>query len=73
MGHPEYAIPVYLGILVIELALWLFLPVIFITLLVLRCRLQNREVEWLEEGLLLQGEEVPMNYQTLVQSLRAGG
>jgi hypothetical protein len=72
MSHPEYAVPVYLGILAVELMLWLFLPIVFVTLLVFKCRMENREVEWLEEGLLLPVEETPTDYQTTVRGLRVG-
>ncbi|KAG8354586.1 hypothetical protein FVEN_g12895 [Fusarium venenatum] len=72
MSHPEYAVPVYPGILAVELMLWLFLPIVFVTLLVFKCRMENREVEWLEEGLLLPVEETPMNYQTTIRGLRVG-
>jgi len=72
MSHPEYAVPVYLGILAVELVLWLFLPIIFVTLLVLKCRMETREVEWLEEGWLLPVEETPTNYQTMIRVSRVG-
>lgn len=73
MSPSDYAVPVYLCILAVELTLWLLLPIIFITVLVVKCRLENREVEWLEEGLLVQREEIPLNYQTLIRGLRVSG
>jgi hypothetical protein len=73
MSHPEYAVPVYLGILALELTLWLLIPIIFVALLVFKCRMENREVEWLEEGLLMQEEVNSVNYQTMIRGLRVGG
>jgi hypothetical protein len=67
MGHPEYAVPVYLGILTVLLVLWLLLPVVFIMLLVVKGRLERREVDWLEEGLLVPGDEMQMNYETFLR------
>lgn len=67
MGHPEYAVPVYLCILAVLLVLWLLLPVVFIMLLVMKSRLERREVDWLEEGYLVPGDEMQMNYETFLR------
>jgi hypothetical protein len=67
MGHPEYAVPVYLCILAVLLVLWLLLPVVFIMLLVVKSRLERREVDWLEEGYLVPGDEMQMNYETFLR------
>lgn len=68
MGHPEYAVPVYLCILAVLLVLWLLLPVVFIMLLVVKSRLERREVDWLEEGYLVPGDEMQMNYETFLRA-----
>lgn len=73
MSHSKYAVPVYLGILVVLLILWLLLPVTFVTLLVVKSRLERREVEWLEEGLLLPREEIRMDYYTFFRGWGRGG
>lgn len=69
MGHPEYAVPVYLCILAVLLVLWLLVPVVFIILLVVKTRLERREIEWLEEGYLVSGngDEMQMNYETFLR------
>ncbi|KAK2484003.1 hypothetical protein H9L39_05795 [Fusarium oxysporum f. sp. albedinis] len=68
MGHPEYAVPVYLCILAVLLVLWLLLPVVFIMLLVVKSRLERREVDWLEEGYLVPEDEMQMNYETFLRA-----
>lgn len=68
MGHSEYAVPVYLCILAVLLVLWLLLPVVFIMLLVVKSRLERREVDWLEEGYLVPGDEMQMNYETFLRA-----
>jgi hypothetical protein len=68
MGHPEYAVPVYLCILAVLLVLWLLFPVVFIMLLVVKSRLERREVDWLEEGYLVPEDEMQMNYETFLRA-----
>lgn len=68
MGHPEYAVPVYLCILAVLLVLWLLLPVVFIMLLVVKSCLERREADWLEEGYLVPGDEMQMNYETFLRA-----
>lgn len=68
MGHPEYAVPVYLGILLFLLLFWLTVPVLFLTLLWLKFRVEMRDCEWLEEETLLSEEdEVQREYHTFAQ------
>jgi hypothetical protein len=73
MSHPEYAVPVYMGTLVVLLILWLLLPITFVALLVIKSRLERREVEWLEEGSLLPREEIRMDYYTFFRGWGRGG
>lgn len=44
MSHEEWALPIYLSLLALFLIMWLALPVMFITLLLIKIYLYDRDM-----------------------------